>query len=271
MISSDILFKYLFSNKIFLTDLINSFFKYLNEDLEIVFTSVKAQEYMLPNKKKLKGFYGDLIATLNNGNIISIEMYKDNFNKRGFNKSFSYLCRLVSNQMNMGDEHYENIKKVIGISFINGNFKRQNEKIVNEYDFSQRITNKVIDEGNLELYLVRLDLVEKRRYNVYKEERFIRWLRMINARSIEELEEIGKGDETMEEAIRFVKRWTEESSKDGFERYVREKCFEAEEKGENKGIQKRNIEIARNLLSLEISVDDIMKVTGLSKKEIEKL
>ena len=76
------------------------------------------------------------------------------------------MTRLYSNQIKVNNKRYEDIKKVIGISFIKGNFRKQNEKIINTYDFRQRITDKVIDNGNLELYLIRLDLIEKSRYNV---------------------------------------------------------------------------------------------------------
>ena len=172
--------------------------------------------------------------------------------------------------MHRGNKHYENIKKVIGISFINGNFRKQNEKIINEYDFRQRITNKVIDNGILELYLVRLDLVEKSRYNVY-EERFIRWLRIIKAENILELESLVKGDEIMEETLRFVKEWREESAKNGFQRYIEDLKFEAEERGEERGELKRNKEIAKKMLNHNYNMEEIQDITGLSVRQIEKL
>ena len=109
-------------------------------------------------------------------------------------------------------------------------------------------------------------MVEKSRYNVY-EERFIRWLRIIKAENILELESLVKGDEIMEETLRFVKEWREESAKNGFQRYIEDLKFEAEERGE----LKRNKEVAKNLLNLNIDIEDIMKATGLTKKQITKL
>ncbi len=262
MLSNDLLFKYIFSQEIFLNDLINSLFKYIKKDLNIVFTNINAQEYILPNKRKIKGFYGDIVGILDNEDMVSIEIYKDKFSKREYNKSLCYISRLYSGQMKVSNKRYEDIKKVIGISFIKGNFRRQNEKIVNEYDFRQRETNKVIDNGTLELYLVRLDKSEKSRYNV-EEERFIKWLRIINAKTIEEIEEIGKGDKVMEELKKFVSEWCEESAKDGLQRYIDDREFEAEERGETKGKAQgkktATMEIARNLLSLNMDIEDSLK------------
>ena len=41
--------------------------------------------------------------------------------------------------------------------------------------------------------------------------------------------------------------------------------------GINQGFQQRNMEIAKNLLSQNVDIDVIMKATGLTKEEIEKL
>ena len=113
-------------------------------------------------------------------------------------------------------------------------------------------------------------MVKKSRYNVY-EERFIKWLRIITAENIEEIEKIAKGDKIMEELKRFVTEWCEESAKDGLQRYIDDREFEAEERGEERGAAERNKEVAKNLLRLNIDTEDIMKATGLTKKQLEKL
>ncbi len=47
--------------------------------------------------------------------------------------------------------------------------------------------------------------------------------------------------------------------------------YEALEKGIQQGASERNIEIARNALQMEIAIDDIVKLTGLTREEIENL
>ena len=39
--------------------------------------------------------------------------------------------------------------------------------------------------------------------------------------------------------------------------------------GINQGFQQRNMEIAKNLLNKNMSVEDIMDITGLTREEIE--
>ena len=46
---------------------------------------------------------------------------------------------------------------------------------------------------------------------------------------------------------------------------------EGEARGEEKGIKKRNIEIAKEMLKQNCNIDLIVSVTGLTKEEIEKL
>jgi predicted transposase/invertase (TIGR01784 family) len=43
------------------------------------------------------------------------------------------------------------------------------------------------------------------------------------------------------------------------------------EEGEKIGSQNEKIEIAKKLLTMNMSIDDIVKATGLTKKQIEKL
>ena len=43
------------------------------------------------------------------------------------------------------------------------------------------------------------------------------------------------------------------------------------EQGVQEGIQQRNIDIAKNMLNLNIDIETISKVTNLTKTEIEKL
>ena len=46
---------------------------------------------------------------------------------------------------------------------------------------------------------------------------------------------------------------------------------EAEERGIEQGIDQRNIEIAKNMLEINIPIENIIKCTGLTKSEIRNL
>ena len=54
--------------------------------------------------------------------------------------------------------------------------------------------------------------------------------------------------------------------------WIKRRNGQTEEKKENQsGLAEGKIEIAKNLIKLGLNVDDIVKATGLSKEEIEKL
>ncbi len=75
----------------------------------------------------------------------------------------------------------------------------------------------------------------------------------------------------MDDIIEYVREWNLESSKNGLERYMKEHDEELREETRVEAIEERNFDIAKNMLNLEISVDKIMKATGLTRKEILSL
>ncbi len=264
-LEDDLCFKYVFSHVIVLKDLLDSFLQFLKCMERFYFTKIIPESYIMPNNKVLKAYYGDIVATLDNQSIISLEMYKGLFDKNAYNKSFSYMNRLFDENV-AKEKNYKDAKMVISLNLIKGNFRRINNELVNKYHFCNSKSGKVIDNGNTILYLVRLDKVKNIQYTK-NEERFITWLRVINAKTLEEMEQLVKGDKIMEETMKFVAEWNARSSKNGIERYIEEREEEAAEKTRNK----ERLEIATTMLNDDIDIPTIIKYTGLSIKEIEKL
>lgn len=96
-------------------------------------------------------------------------------------------------------------KKIYSINLIKNNFRKINLKLVIIYNFRNE-DNKQIDKGNIEMYLIRFDKVKEIEYSL-NEKRFIIWLRIINAESLEEIQKYSKGDEIMSEADKFIAEW----------------------------------------------------------------
>ena len=264
-LTNDLAFKQVFCKSKILVDFINSFQEYLNITPNLKFESILAQKYIAPNNKRNKAFYSDIVGTIASGNIIFLEMYSNNFTIRNYKKSLSYLCILYSEQIKKGDYKYENIHKVIGINLIKGNFYK-NTELVNEYEFANKITYKTVLDGDIEMYIVKLDKVEEIGYTK-EEKRFIKWLKLINSKNLQEMKEIAKGDERMENSIRVLEEWNEERSEDAMERYYGEKMLEKEELG----ISKSKNDIAIKMLKDTVEIPIIAKYTGLSRKEIKAL
>lgn len=268
-LTNDLCFKKVFSKKEILEDFINSFFKFLKRDVTYEYSDITFQSAIMPNNKNIKMYYGDIIVTLNNGDIINLEMYKNSFTKRDFNKSFSYICRLYANQKLTKENNYEDNKKVISINLIKGNFKKINDSIVNEYDFRKKMNNKQVDEGNLEMHLVRFDLSKKVGYNLFNE-RFVKWLKLINCQSLEEMQEIGKDDEIMENSIRVVDEWNKTHIYT-WDDYISEQKDRARYIGREEGREEGILKAAKNLIKMGMSITDIKTATGLSEDAIKKL
>ena len=261
-IMNDVTFKQVFSDKEILFDLINSFFEYLNLDYSASICDITPQVYMLPSKVKVKAYLGDLKVILANGMILSIEAYKNHFTKSDYEKSLVYECRLKFEQMKEGEKDYSKVKKVMSINFIIGNFRRMTDKTVNKHSFICTDNNKYVDDGDLDMYLIRVDK------KVKGKTRFEKWLQLLRAETIEELEKIGGNDEIMLKMIKRLKKWLEKVENVEFEDYVQNIQYRAEEAGVEKGEERKSQEIAKNMLNDKVDINVITKYTGLDKQEV---
>lgn len=123
--------------------------------------------------------------------------------------------------------------------------------------------------------------------DITEDDALLLWLSLFNANTEEDLEKIKRMEvPTMNQAINAYYAITASSEFREIER-LREKArhdeaqalYHAEQKGiakgkiegKQEGIAERNIEIARNLLAMDMPLNQIVKATGLTQKEIEAL
>ena len=262
-LTDDILFKNTFYHKKLTIDLLNSFFSYLKQDKKILDVRISKDKSLYGLNRDNKINYGDIIAYLNTKEIVSIEMYTA-FDKEEFNKSVTYLSKLYSNQLKRGQKYIQ-AKKVISINFMSGNYHKENEELVNDYSFIRRIDCPSNKDECMEMYLVRLDLVKDIVYNKTNE-RLVRWLKFMNAQSYEEMKQIGKDDEVMEQAIKYIDEFLEKEGTTFQDKIDYEKVKSFDD-GEKAGIMKT----AKKMLKDDLNINSIAKYTGLSKEEIENL
>ena len=262
-LTDDIMFKHVFSHPHIMIDLLNSFFEYIGENKKIVNIRLEKDKSMHGTNIYSKIFYGDIVAILEDETIISVEMYKE-FGQEEYNKSTSYLSRLYGNQLKKGQKFIES-KKVISINFMSGNYHKVNNALVNDYGFVRKISKTIENDECMIMYLVRLDLSDKVLYNNINK-RLIRWLRLMKSKSMEEMKEIGKGDKTMEDVIKYVDWFLKEEGTTFQDKIEYEKA-----KSEAKGREDDKKETAKNLLDMNIPVANISKATGLSEQEINNL
>lgn len=276
LLINDLTFKYVFSHDYILKDLINAFLEYINSNLKVDYINIIPNEiYPINNKTKL--FIGDIICTLNDSSIINVEMYSNNFTLSNYNKSLGYICRLFSNQLEASDKKYQNMKTVTGLVFMKGNFRRDNNELINAYGFHKLINHDPILDNKLEMYLVRLDKVANISYTLNRK-RFILWLKILNAQTIQELNELEGNDKIMFDVKEYVRKFAIENART-WEDYIQEKTNEAEEigyeygmkQGVKQGVKKSKLKIAKAMLKNNIDLTTIINCTGLSKNTLLKL
>jgi predicted transposase/invertase (TIGR01784 family) len=151
-----------------------------------------------------------------------------------------------------------------------------------------------IEEDNMAKVHLNLAIAKDKYYNKEEINTFERYLAILMLTNVEELKKLAKGDEILESVARdlisysrareIVDAYEKEMLEENYQRNRLEATKEeAEKRGMEEGVKKgieqgieqgtkqRNVEIAKNLLSLKLSKEDISKATGLSIKEIEAL
>ena len=190
---------------------------------------------------------------------------------------FFYISRKFSNQFKRGKD-YKNVKKITSFNIIQKNYYFNNQSLINDYAFIDKYDYQVVNNKCLEMYLVKLDKIKDIVYIQKEEKRFIKWLRMIKAKDMNELKEIGKEDEVMESAIRLMEDFlNDEELQDEYDK-ITDIEYYALEKGRKEGMIKGRkeghenlLKTTKNLLEMNMSIKDIIYATGLSQEEIESL
>ena len=127
-----------------------------------------------------------------------------------------------------------------------GNYNFNNFYLINDYG----------------LVMIRLDLVKEKVYND-NNERFIKWLKLINTESLEEMRKIAKGDEVMEQALEFMEEFlNDEEIRNVYDKINDVKYYAKKEE---------KVETAKNMLKKGFSLQEISEITNLSINEINDL
>ena len=181
--------------------------------------------------------------------------------KKNIKKVYQIQSRKYANQYERGKEYKG--RKVTGINIIKHNYYKRSK--ISDYVFVDKIDME-INKEYLEMILINVEEVKKMVYNK-EEKRFIRWIRLIGAESMEEIKRIGGSDEVMEQAIKYM----EEFLKDEEIQDIYDKIADVEYRAKEDGLEQGIIKTAKNMIQNGLSVSEIMKYTGLSKEEVEAL
>ena len=277
--TSDIMFKTILrNNRKYLSFIVSEITK-IPED--IIYNNLKYSpvEFTIDNKREKKKI-SDLIIELDM-HLINLEMNKK-MNESIKNRNNLYLDKINVEQYKENKD-YKNGKKVIQINFNEKLY--DGDKIIYKFKMMEEDL-KISYEDNKEIYIVDLEKIKKMCYNGLEMNNFEKALSILVSRNKEEALNISKGNDMLEEVYKNMEELNmnevflgmydqEEENKKMMNSMKLEGIEEGIEKGIEQGLEagkeEEKIEIAKNLIELNISIDDIIKATGLSKEKIEKL
>ena len=270
---TDFGFKFLFGREVEKELLID----FLNDLLvgEHVITDIRfLNNEQPPEVKTERGLIYDIYCVTDTGERIIVEM--QNREQPYFkDRALFYLSRAITQQAKRGVWNFQ-LDAVYGVFFMN---------FVMDKDMPSKIRTDIVlsdrDTGKLFSNKFRQIFIELPNFNKEEDEcenDLERWIYILKhmdtldrmpfkARKavFERLEKLAsKANMTQEERARYEEEWKV------YNDYFNTLDF-AEQKGVQKGLQKGKEETARNLKELGVADDIIIKSTGLSKEEIEKL
>ena len=185
-------------------------------------------------------------------------------------KSFGYAGSKYGEEVKVGESYFD-MNDVIQINFTWGLPKKH--PVLGEYPPIDSNTGiKFVD--NFNIYEYNMDKIKELWYSGDKEYEFL----AIFDFDKEELKKVGSGDKYMTEFKKKVESLNNNARYKEFlsaEEDMRKTNNTFKEIGRREGVEigksERNIEIARNLLKKNMSIQDISEVTGLPLSEIKKL
>ena len=234
------------------------------------------------NNENDKGERCDYVALLSDTSL-NIEV-NNNSSLEVLERNMEYAHRLYSKKIRRGEENYQ-YTQVIQFNLNNFAFKG-NDKIVDIYtvtnDDNIGLSNKLIF---VQIYVpnLRKKWYTKGMKSLSEEEKYI--LALVEM-DLDKLNDLG-GENIMDEYVKeaeevsfeggvgeaYDKEWAlrDQGYRDGLSQGKVEGREEGKAEGISEGKNERNIEIARNMLKDNISVESISKYTDLSINEINSL
>lgn len=244
-------------------------------DFKILFKCLKLLNTTLPiENKNSKRAVTDVILTI--GKIkFNLEMNK--YYYEGLVKKNQYYLSRMKTQLVKKGKSYLDIGEIIQILF--NEFNQYNSKeLVDEFVTMNPKTG--IIEKNDKKYYVNLPILKEKCYNkdIKKLTRLEKNLILLFSDDIELLEKVSEDSKYRKRVLNILKELNEDEIFIGMFDYEEEKEREtntrliyAENVGMEKGIEKNQIEIVKELLKKNMSVNFIMDVTKLDKETIEKI
>ena len=266
---------------------------YFDIEYEKVHNNLQLIPRKLPKNKKMEAWKEvDLLLKLDNELLkINIEI-NDKNEQNKMDRNLIYLCKISGDSYKQGDIQYKNIYTTRQINF--NVFDYKNNKLINEYYLMNKEENLIFSK-KMQIDAINVAMVDKICYNSLnkKEQLVYNFIKMLMTEDEKEFKKVSELIMEKEQANDLLDQVIEKSNDDEYvymestyssqEEYneamaeiIREESTQQGleqglKQGIEQGIKEEKIEIAKNMLNLNIDLDLISKSTGLSKEEITKI
>lgn len=211
----------------------------------------------------------DIRATINNKNPIDIEMQiadRKNIEKR----LLFYWSKLYLKQLKEGED-YQELNRSISIIFLDYKIEKLKELPTHtKWQIKESKNGGTILTEDLEIHIIELPKIKEK----LEEGSLKKWILFLENPEGEETKKMAESEKEIKEAIETLEEISSDEAKERIaelrQKYIMDKKAELDA-AEEKGIKRRTIEIAKEMKQEKISLDKIIKITGLTKEEIENL
>ena len=247
-------------------------YKWFYEDFIKFTTGIDLKPYTaidneLNTGNKVKDYRADTIFLYKN-NLVNLEFNQFVYDHTMI-KNIKYALRLAGNGYLQGEQYYHRYVTQINLNnkIKSDKVKKWNEKDYKLEDYKSKAYLK-------DVRIITIDLGEYKGIIYDGTNKYETYLSMLTAESYEEMERI-VGD--LKEGKIIMEKLKELGLDDEFGAYYdaeivhRKEINSARSDGRKEGANNEKKSIAKNLLKMNLSVKDIMKATGLSKKQITAL
>ena len=274
-LKNDIIFKTFFSrkgNEIFLIDFLEALLKIKIEEIQ-----VKEEVNLETLAVEEKGGRLDLQAKLNDGIIVNIELQIKNHQNIEERTTY-YSSKVISRETERGTE-YKDITKVIMINILDYELLGFDEYISDTVIVLDKHREYEVLKG-IKWYFIELPKFRKQNPNM--NEKINQWLVFLDDYNKEAVKLAEEKNDTLKKArieMNYltgdaeVRRLAELREKWEMDR-ISEIGYAKREgikEGEKKGKKEKQIEIAKKMIKKGMEIKTVIEITGLDKKEIEKL
>ena len=190
-----------------------------------------------------------------------------------FIKSLKYALRLAGNGYIKGQQYYQRY-----VTQLNLNYKIMSDKVKRRYQRDYKLEDCKCKDKLKDIRVVTTNLLDYKGIVYNGTNKYETFLSMLTAESYEEMEKI-VGD--LKEGKIIMEKLKELGLDDEFGAIYDEEIVhkmeinsarsDGRKEGRKEGATNEKKSIAKNLLKMNLSVKDIMKATGLSKKQITTL